>query len=334
MASGDVGDELLPGHVATLATEPHRKDRGRIETAVLGWILLVEVGVAPAQVVGEPARGHVEVEAASRVRAVVVEAMDDVRRKEDEASPPPRRSCHRGCGTRTLPRGQGTRRRARGGCAGRRAALPATVDELGESELVRVHEDRRAPIRPVGDLFACSRSGAGKAGTSALGRLRRAYAEGPSCPANHDKPWIPARVLRRRLIVERRARRLQLLLALRGLEPRTKSPNPRLGMWMSRNRAGLSPLTENVCTTSGGTNAHVSGPILRSPSSSRSVSAPSAPKKPRRGADGDEAVAHGRRLGADLDGAEVLVVSEKRDPEPTLAGDALAVSDFDHRPAA
>ena len=77
-------DELLPGHAAKLPRELCDDNGRRIDAAVLGRVELVEVGIAPAHVVREAERRHVEVEAARVAGAVVVEAMDDAWREDDE----------------------------------------------------------------------------------------------------------------------------------------------------------------------------------------------------------------------------------------------------------
>ena len=59
---------------------------GRRTTAVVRRVLLVEVLVAPAQVLGEPAAGRVVVQEPELSRAVVVEAVHEAGRHHDEGA--------------------------------------------------------------------------------------------------------------------------------------------------------------------------------------------------------------------------------------------------------
>ena len=112
---------------------------------------------------------------------------------------------------------------------GRRSALAGPVDELGDGELVGVDEERRATrLRPVG---------------------RSSLRPSPPIAADDDEPGIAGRVLGR--AAAGRRRRLPRSSSSRRRKARTKSPNPQLGTWKSRKCAGASPVTENVCTTSG-----------------------------------------------------------------------------------
>ncbi len=193
-----------------------------------------------------------------------------------------------------------------------RAALAGAVGELGHRELVGVHEQGRAALGPVGDLLAflaCPLAERRRA------RDRSAAYSGGGC-------WSKA------------ARTAATPPA--GSWSRGRSRRTEPGTWMSRNRAGSSPVTANACTTSGGTNTQVSAPTgARGPRAGTSAR-PRGREAPRRGACVDVERRRHARPGAARTStrAELLDVGEERDVELTLAGDALAVADLDHRPAA
>ena len=119
-------DRVVRGHFANLAElDRQHDDVRRVEPAVLGRVELVEVGILPAHVVGEAERREVEVEAARGGARVVVEAVDDVRRNDEER---PRRKRARAVSEvewRTPPRRRGTRRCARDGRASFAPRSPA-----------------------------------------------------------------------------------------------------------------------------------------------------------------------------------------------------------------
>ena len=121
--------------------------------------MLVEVGVPPAQVVAEPARRHVEVVEEPAVRRVVVEAVHDVRREDDER---PRRPAERSGAERE--RELSLQDEERVGVVvvdvRLRSPLARPVEELRHRELVRIHEQRRAPLLgPRADSFSVIPSG-------------------------------------------------------------------------------------------------------------------------------------------------------------------------------
>ncbi len=112
--------DRFPGHHAgNLAGEPHGDHRRRIGTAVGRRLVLVEVGLASPHVVAEAAGRHVQVEEARALRAVVVEAVDDVGREEDEGLCRTTEAGRSGRRRSARPRRRGTRRH---GCDGRAAA--------------------------------------------------------------------------------------------------------------------------------------------------------------------------------------------------------------------
>ena len=137
-------------------------------------------GFLPAHVVGEAERRHVEVEAARGVAAVVVEAVDDVRR-HDEQRPGGKRVRPVAEVERELPLHDEERVRVRAVDVPLRSALTCAVVELGDGDLVGLDEHGGAPSRPVGDRVA----------------LRA------SRPPDDDEPGIGRHGIRRRPLVER-----------------------------------------------------------------------------------------------------------------------------------
>jgi len=300
VARGDVGDELLPGHSATLLREPH-DDNGRwIETTVAGRVELVEAGVPAAHVVGEAERRHVEVEGTCMRARVVVEAMRDAGREEDECA----------CRKRVRPVAEVERELAVDDEEGirvlavhvsLRSMLARAVVELGDGDLVGLDEYGGAPPRPVGDRVA----------------LRASH------PPDHDESGIGRYGVRRRPLVEPGHIATDVAAVARARCVESEEPRRPVAGHLDR----VHDLGRDECPALRADPMHA---ILEL---ERELSLEHVQRLAVSSMD------VGRRFppsgsSAHVDRGELLDVREKRDAELLAAEDHLACADLDHVPAA
>src|SRR6266480_5397784 len=164
------GDRIA--HSANLAREANHDHGCGVATAVDRRLVLVEARVPATEVVAEAARRGVDVEETDGLRALVAKGVDDVGEDGDEGSARRlERSVAKSERERSLDDDEGVRVLVVDVRV--RALLPGPVDGLGDRQLRCVCEQGHAPPGADGDVFACSRFGAGKAGTSARFPLRR-----------------------------------------------------------------------------------------------------------------------------------------------------------------
>jgi hypothetical protein len=267
--------------------------------------MLVEVRVLPAQVVAEVHRRRMEVEAARVRRAVVVEAVDDAGRDQEERS-----------------RRDGGRSVAKSECelsldddepvgvmvmdVGLRSTFAGAVEELRHRELVSVHEQGRTPPGPIGDRLAFR----------------------PSRPANDDETGIAGSVLGSWLLVECSADCPELALVPCRVQAANEVAEPEARDVEIEEVHGSVP-----CHREGvhdlGRDEHPGLPLrpvlaVLEPEGELALEDEECLRVLR--VDVERRSHAGSR--ADLDGAELLDVSEKRDAELAVARDALALADL------
>ena len=178
--------------------------------------------------------------------------------------------------------------------------------------LVGVHEHGRAALGQVGDRLALL----------------------ASCTADDDEARIAGGVLRRRLLVEGRAHRPQLVLVTGGVQAADEVAEAAArDVEVEEARGAVAGHRERV---------HDLGRDEHPRLGSHAVLAVLEPERELaledeerlRVALVDVQRRHPARLRADLGDADLVEVGEERDAEPALAGDALSLAYLDHVPAA
>jgi hypothetical protein len=289
------------GHAGNLLREARQNDGGRVDAAVLGRVVLVEGGILAAEVVAEAERGHVEVEAARGRLAVVVETVDDVGREDDERS-----SRMRSRAVAEVKRELAFEDEERIGVVvvdmRVRAAFAGPVRELGDRDLVGVHEQRRTALRrPVGDVLT----------------LRSTR------PAKQDEAGVTRRVLGRGMLVEIGRRATDEVAVSRVRSVKDEEP-----------RRPVACDLESVHYLGGNERPGLGAdPMLAILEPERELS---VEHEQRLGVSSVDVEGRSSPAwsGAHFDRTELLDVHEERDAQLLAAEDDLAFADLDHLTAA